>query len=114
MLFFFRAFGDKTGPPSLPDAESEVQEVNREACDVDGKEDGTEEQTPDSETMMDQACSHTEALSLTEAKEEKDENGNEEDEGEHDDQEMTQGIRFGNIFSFFIYFNAIYKGIVSR
>lgn len=102
VYFFFRAFGDKTGPPSLPDAESEGQEVNSEACDVDGKEDGTEEQTPDSETMTDQACSHIEALSLTEPKEEKDEKGNEEDEEEHDDQEMTQGIRFGNIF-FIIY-----------
>lgn len=102
LFTLFRAFGDKSGPPSLPDVESEGQEVNGEECEVDEKEEVTEEHSPGGEMMTDQACSAIEELSLTEREEEKGEKGNEEEEeeAEQDDQKMTQGIRFSNIFHY--------------
>lgn len=93
-LFFtlcFRAFGDKSNPPSLPDVESEGEEVNEE---VDESKEQTEEQCTDGDTT-EQVCSTVEELSLTEPEEEKDEKaktGEEEEEAENEDQKMTQGI----------------------
>ncbi|XP_019123305.1 eukaryotic translation initiation factor 2D [Larimichthys crocea] len=82
------AFGDKSGPPSLPDAESEG--VNGEDCEVSEEEEEEvqcvqEEHTP-SEKMTGEACSAIEELSLTEVdqEEEKAEKGNEEEEGNQD------------------------------
>ncbi|TKS77755.1 Eukaryotic translation initiation factor 2D [Collichthys lucidus] len=91
------AFGDKSGPPSLPDAESEG--VNGEDCEVSEEEEeevecGQEEHTP-SEKMTGEACSAIEELSLTEVdqEEEKAEKGNEEEEGNQDcPKEMSQEI----------------------
>lgn len=76
--------------------------MNGEECEVDEKEEVTEEQSPSGEMMTDQACSGIEELSLTEREEEKGEKGNEEEEeeAEQDDQKMTQGIRFSNIFHY--------------
>lgn len=96
---FFRAFGDKSGPPSLPDAESEG--VNGEDCEVSEEEEEEvqcvqEEHTP-SEKMTGEACSAIEELSLTEVdqEEEKAEKGNEEEEGNQDcPKGMSQGIIF--------------------
>lgn len=92
-FFSFRAFGDKSGPPSLPDVESEGQEVNGQECEVDEEEEVAEEQSPGGEMMADQASSGVEELSLTEQEEEKGEKGNKEEEAEQDDQKMTQGIQ---------------------
>lgn len=97
-FFFFRAFGDKSGPPSLPDVESEGQEVNGEECEVDVKEEVTEEQSHGGETMADQASSGVEELSLTEQEEEKGEKGDKEEDAEQDDHKVTQGIRYIDSF----------------
>ncbi|XP_045913489.1 eukaryotic translation initiation factor 2D isoform X2 [Micropterus dolomieu] len=93
-----RAYGDKSGPPSLPDAESEGQAVSGEECEVDEEEEvqksveeEVEEQMP-CETITGQACFGIEALSLTKQEEEKGEKGNEEEEGNQDDQKMPQEI----------------------
>ena len=94
-----RAFGDKSGPPSLPDAESEGQDMNEEDCEVKEEEVdkcAEEEQSP-SETMADQACSVIEELNLAEQEEEKGEKGNEEADGNQDDQKIPQGSRFSHI-----------------
>lgn len=94
------AFGDKSGPPSLPDAESEGQAVSGEECEVDedeeeevqkSVEEEVEEQMP-CETITGQACFGIEALSLTKQEEEKGEKGNEEEEENQDDQKMPQEI----------------------
>lgn len=98
---FFRAFGDKSGPPPLPDAESEGQGVNGEEYEVDDMEEEEaekcveEEQSP-CQTVTDQACSGIEELSLTEQEEEKGDKGNEEEEGNQDDQKMPQGTRLSH------------------
>ncbi|XP_068585885.1 eukaryotic translation initiation factor 2D [Cebidichthys violaceus] len=101
------AFGDKSGPPSLPEAEG--QEVNGEEYEVDDTEEEEEEeekceeveeeeeeekceeqqqqqqqqqqQTP-GEQVTDQACSGVEELSLAEQEEER---ANEEEEANQDD-----------------------------
>lgn len=93
------AFGDKSSPPSIPDAESEGQEANGEEYEVEEEEEeeeevekcvGEEEQSP-SETVTDQACSGVEELSLAEQEEENvEKSGNEEEEGNQDDQKMPQ------------------------
>lgn len=68
--------------------------MNGEECEVDEKEEVTEEQSPGGEMMADQASSGVEELSLTEQEEEKGEKGNKEEEAEQDDQKMTQGIQY--------------------
>lgn len=90
------AFGDKSGLPSLPDAESDGQEVNGEECEVDKTveqeeevEKCVEEEQSHRETVTDQACSGIEELSLAEQEEEKGKEGSEEEE---DDQKMPQEI----------------------
>lgn len=99
-MLWFRAFGDKTGPPSLPDAETEGQGVNGKACEVNEEEEeevekfAEEEQSP-TETVPNQACCGIEELSL--AEQEKGQKDNEEEEGNQDDQKMPQGITFSHI-----------------
>lgn len=97
----FRAFGDKSGPPSLPDAESEGQELNGAECEVTEEEEEKaksqveeeeKEQSP-SETFTDQACSGVEELSLATEEGEKGEKDSEEEEVHKDDQKMPQGIK---------------------
>lgn len=89
------AFGDKSGPPSLPDTESEGQELNGDECEADDEEQEAEEQQSPGEADADQACSAIEELSL--AKEERDEKENEaeeevEEEEGKGDQKMPQEI----------------------
>lgn len=98
-MFFLRAFGDKSGPPSLPDAESEGQEMNGEESEVDEEDVDkcVEEELSPGETVTDQACSGIEELSLTEQEDENGEKGNEEEEGNQNDQKMPQGIRLSHI-----------------
>ncbi|XP_042347858.1 eukaryotic translation initiation factor 2D [Plectropomus leopardus] len=96
------AFGDKSGPPSLPDAGNEGQEVTGEEYEVDKIEEEKEEvvaencaeveQNPAGDTATDEACFVIEKLSLTEPEEEKGEKSNEEEEGSQDDQKMPQEI----------------------
>ncbi|XP_041654247.1 eukaryotic translation initiation factor 2D [Cheilinus undulatus] len=93
------AFGDKSGPPSLPDTESEGQGLNGEECEVDkeeeeeeGERSAEEEQQSPGEMVTDQACSAIEELSLTKEEEEKGEKDNEEAEENKDDQKMPQEI----------------------
>lgn len=90
---FFRALGDKSGPPSLPDAGIEEQVLNGDECeaykkeDKEGLEECVEEQQTASETDTDQACCVMETLSLDE-EEERGEKCNEE---QKDDQKTPQG-----------------------
>lgn len=123
MCFFypsFRAFGDKSSPPSIPDAEGEGQEANGEEYEVDEVEEeeeeevekcvGEEEQSP-GETVTDQACSGVEELSLAEQEEENvEKSGNEEEEGNQDDQKMPQGTRFSHTSPRYY---LSFKGIIS-
>lgn len=96
----FRAFGDKSGPPSLPDSESVGQGVNGEECHFEEEEveeeveKCVEEEQSSCDTVMDQTCSGLEELSLAEQAEEKGEKSNEEEEGNQDDQKHPQGIRY--------------------
>lgn len=91
------AFGDKSGPPSLSDAESEGQELNGAECEVAEEEEDKaesqveEEQTP-TEILTDQACSGVEELNLAEDEGEKGEKDSEEEEVPKDDQKMPQEI----------------------
>ncbi|KAK2851572.1 hypothetical protein Q5P01_007848 [Channa striata] len=85
------AFGDKSGPPSLPDTESEEQMVTSEECEADdvvekGEDERcVEEEQSTSEPVTDVAC--IEELSLVE-EEEKGEKVNEEEE--KDEQRTPQ------------------------
>ncbi|XP_042266316.1 eukaryotic translation initiation factor 2D [Thunnus maccoyii] len=86
------AFGDKSCPPTLPYAESEGQGVNGEEYEVDEEvEECVEEEQSPGETVIDQVCSGTEELSLTEQEEEKGEKGSEQ-EDEDDDLRTPQEI----------------------
>lgn len=102
------AFGDKSFPPSLPDAESDRQEVNGEECEVDEKEEEEvekcveEEQSP-SEKMTEEACSGVEELSLAKQDEEKGEKGSEEEEGNQDDQKILQEMMDTLLFQCFLH-----------
>lgn len=84
------AFGDKSGPPTLPYAESEG--MNEEEYEVNEEVDECveEEQRP-GESIIDHVCSGTEELSLTEQEEEKGEKGSEQEE-EDDDLRTPQEI----------------------
>ncbi|XP_005740596.1 eukaryotic translation initiation factor 2D [Pundamilia nyererei] len=91
------AFGDKSGPPSLPDAESEAHGENGEECEISDKEEEevdkcVEEQHSPEETVTDQAQSCFEELSLVEQDEEKGEKNNEEEEETQDEQKTPQEV----------------------
>uniref|UniRef100_A0A674PQB5 Eukaryotic translation initiation factor 2D n=1 Tax=Takifugu rubripes TaxID=31033 RepID=A0A674PQB5_TAKRU len=77
------SFGDKSGPPALPDLESEGGEANGEECDHAEEEQEEEEESPCGE-----ACCGIEELSLTVQAEQENERSIEEDEQE--DQKTTQ------------------------
>lgn len=101
-LNIFRAFGDKSDPPILPDAENEGRRLNEEYCEVDEEEKvvgecAEEEQSP-SELVVHQASSGIEELSLAEQEEDKGTNGSEEEENQ-DDQKTPQGTRFSHMIS---------------
>ncbi|XP_059188695.1 eukaryotic translation initiation factor 2D [Centropristis striata] len=105
------AFGDKSCPPSLPDAEIEGQGVNGEEyeCDEEGEEGEEEvekcveeEQSP-SEAAPDPACSGIEELSLAEQEEEKGEKGNEEEEENQGDHKMLQETMDGLLLQCFLH-----------
>uniref|UniRef100_A0A3Q1HTV0 Eukaryotic translation initiation factor 2D n=1 Tax=Anabas testudineus TaxID=64144 RepID=A0A3Q1HTV0_ANATE len=92
------AFGDKSSPPSLPEAETEEQGVSEEEeCETYEEEEKEEvekcmgEEQSASETATDEACCGIEELSLAEEEEEeKGEKCNEEQE--KDDQKTPQEI----------------------
>lgn len=97
VLLSNRSFGDKSGPPALPDLESEGGDMNGEECEVVKEEKQEEEeeeelQSPCGETGTDQACSGIEELSLTVKEEQEGERSMEEEEEEQQDQKTTQGI----------------------
>lgn len=97
-ICFFRAFGDKSGPPTLPYADSEGQGLNGEEYEVNEDEEVEEcveeEQSP-AEVVIDQICSGTEELNMMEQEEEKGEKGNEQEE-EEDDERTPQGNRLSH------------------
>ncbi|KAM7404907.1 hypothetical protein PAMP_012211 [Pampus punctatissimus] len=89
------AFGDKSGPPTLLDAESDEQGVNGEEYEIDEEKEEViecveEEQSP-GKLVMDEACSGIEELHLTEQEEDKGEKGNGQEE-EEDDQKTPQEV----------------------
>ncbi|XP_028265867.1 eukaryotic translation initiation factor 2D [Parambassis ranga] len=91
------AFGDKSGPPSLPDEEGEGQELNGdEGEDSEDKgeevEKCAEEQHGVSETVTDQTSCGIEELHLAEQDEEKSEKANEKEEDYTDGQKTPQEI----------------------
>ncbi|KAG7228210.1 hypothetical protein INR49_013373 [Caranx melampygus] len=96
------AFGDKSCPPSLPDAEDEGKEVNGDECEDDVEEGAVEDRKEEaewhveeelsaSETVTDQVCTGVEELKLAEQKEEEGEKGNEEEEENKGNQKTPQG-----------------------
>lgn len=93
LLLSNRAFGDKSGPPALPDLEIEGGDANGEKCDVVEEEMQEEEaQSPCGETKTHQACLGIEELSLTVQEEQEDERSMEEEEEEQEDPRTIQGI----------------------
>ncbi|XP_040911562.1 eukaryotic translation initiation factor 2D [Toxotes jaculatrix] len=92
------AFGDKSSPPSLPEAESEAEGFNGEECESDEEEEKdeaekcVEEKLSPHETVTDQVSSGIEELSLGEQEEENSEKGNEGEEENQDDQKTPQEI----------------------
>lgn len=96
VLLSNRSFGDKSGPPALPDLESEGGDTNGEECELvkEEKQEEEEVQSPCGETGTDQAGSGIEALSLTVQEEQESERSMEEEEEEEEqqDQKTTQGI----------------------
>lgn len=86
-----RSFGDKSGPPALPDLETEGGDTDGEEGEVVKEENQEKEdvQSPCGETGTDQACSGIEELSLTQ---QEDERNMEDEEEEQQDQKTTQGI----------------------
>ncbi len=81
--------------------------MNGEQCEVSEKEEEkgekcVEQKQSPSEMMTDQACSGVEELSLAEQEEEKGEKGQEEEEGNKDDQKVSQGIWLVTFPSVFI------------
>ncbi|XP_071332657.1 eukaryotic translation initiation factor 2D [Trachinotus anak] len=93
------AFGDKSGPPSLPDAENEGHGVNGDECQTDeeeedeekeGVEKHVEEEWRAGETVTDKVCSGIEELSLAEQKGKEGEMANEEEVESQDDHKTPQ------------------------
>lgn len=102
------AFGDKSGPPSLPDAESEAHGENGEECEISDKEEEevdkcVEEQSSPEETVTDQAHSGFEELSLVEQDEEKGEKSNEKEEETQDEQKTPQEVMDAMLLQCFLH-----------
>lgn len=89
------AFGDKSGPPSLPNPESEEQGPNGEESETEEKVEEDveksveEEQNPD-QMVTDEVCSSVEELNLAE----KGEQGDEEEEDQKTPQEIMDALLF--------------------
>ncbi|KAM8863645.1 LOW QUALITY PROTEIN: eukaryotic translation initiation factor 2D [Spinachia spinachia] len=97
------AFGDKSGPPSYPDAEGGGQEANEEDYEVEDtldeaerceeeeeeerREEEEQEQQLPGETVKDHPCSGIEGLSLAEQEEQR---ADEEEEADQEEQKMPQ------------------------
>lgn len=93
IVLSFRAFGDKSGPPSLPDAEMEEHGLNGEECEGEEKveeeeecevEACAEEAHSSTKDVTDEACSGVEELSLADHIEQEKNQGN---------QKTPQGTR---------------------
>lgn len=93
------AFGDKSGPPTVPDEDCK-EEMNEEECEVseeteDKEEERTEKSSEDqwcpSDSVSDPACSGIEELSIAEQEEEKGEEDSEKEENQ-EDQRTPQEI----------------------
>ncbi|XP_061590804.1 eukaryotic translation initiation factor 2D [Cololabis saira] len=85
------AFGDKSGPPSLPDTGSEEQDMNGEEYDISENEEEVEkceEQQSSGETLLDQAC--CEELKLADPEEDQVEISDEKEAQNQDDQKTPQ------------------------
>lgn len=96
-ILCFRAFGDKSNPPSLPDAEGDGEEMEEEEREANEGDKQTQEPCPDTETATEQACSVLEELSLTELEEDtvgNSQNTEEEEDVEQESPKMTQGRCF--------------------
>lgn len=102
-MLCFRAFGDKSNPPSLPDtAEGDGEEVEEGEQEVNEGDKQTQEPCPDTESLTEQACSVVEELSLTELEEDtvgKSQYPEEEGEAEQESQKITQGLCFFSVYS---------------
>ncbi|XP_017264859.1 eukaryotic translation initiation factor 2D [Kryptolebias marmoratus] len=93
------AFGDKSVPPSLPDEETEADEMDEENCEVseneqEEEEEGEserslEEQQSSGETVSDQAC-RVEDLSLAEQEGDKEESSNNHEDDNQDERKTPQ------------------------
>lgn len=91
ILCHFRAFGDKSAPPSLPDDESEADEMDEENSEV--SENDQEEETEKSleeQTVSDQACCIKE-LSLTEQEGDNEGSSSNQEDDNQDEQKTPQG-----------------------
>ncbi|CAG6021603.1 eukaryotic translation initiation factor 2D isoform 2-T2 [Menidia menidia] len=89
------AFGDKSGPPSLPDAESQEQGVNVDECEVSDEEEEEEvekhvDEQPSS--VLDPVCCGMEELKLAELEENKPESNDEKEEENQDEQKTPQEV----------------------
>lgn len=94
-LYFLRAFGDKSSPPSLSDTESEDLE-NSEECETSEQEAETEvekceERQSSGETVSDPACCGLEKLILTQTEEDKGEPSSELEEEHQEEKKTPQG-----------------------
>lgn len=94
LILCFRAFGDKSNPPPLPDTEGDEEEVEEEERMNEGDKQ-TEESSPDTESLTEQACSVVEEMSLTELEEDTVGNSQypeEVEEAEQESPKITQGF----------------------
>ncbi|XP_041860796.1 eukaryotic translation initiation factor 2D [Melanotaenia boesemani] len=99
-------FGDRSGPPSLPEDESEGQEENGVKCEVIEKEElkkCVEEQQSSGETVTDQACCGLEELRIAEQEENKCESSNEKEEENQEDLKTPQEAMDTLLFQCFLH-----------
>lgn len=98
------AFGDKSGPPSIPDTETEEQELNGDECGADdSEEEGGDKACSDeahspSQEVTDRTCSGVEELTL--AEQVKEDNNEEKDQ---DDQRTSQELMDALLFQCFLH-----------
>lgn len=108
-ILFFRAFGDKTNPPSLPDAEEDGEEAEEEEQEANEGDKQTQEPCPDTEGTAEQACSIVEELSLTELEEDSigksQKLEEEEEEAEQESPKVTQGRCFKTLWCLLPWWN---------
>lgn len=104
------AFGDKSSPPSLPEDESEGQEVNGEKCEISETEEEEEElekceeeQQSCDETVTDQACCGLDELRIAEQDESKCESVKETEGENQDDLKTPQEVMDALLFRCFLH-----------